>query len=74
MSDKWKHFCVCFAVTAAGCLLGHPWYGVGAAILAGVGKEAWDTVRPKGTGWDWWDLCADAVGVGVALILFGWVR
>ena len=55
----------------AGCGAGAS-VATGAAVcaVASVGKELWDCVKKKPTGFDWRDLVADAVGMCAGLIVF----
>ena len=69
-TDKQKHFMASLLITLWVGLFFGAWWGVGASLTAGVGKEARDS-RPGGTGWDWWDLAADGSGmvVGLAVLM-----
>ena len=57
--DKWLHFGVC-----AGASVVSPWLGVG----LGLGKEYGDS-KAVGNRWDWLDILADALGVGVGCVI-----
>ena len=67
-TDKRKHFLACLLITFWVGLFFGAWWGIGASVAAGVGKEAYDS-RPGGTGWDWMDLLADGAGTVVGLIV-----
>lgn len=58
--DKLLHFLCCCGI----CLVLYPiigWWGVGAAVAAGVGKELYD-LHDYGL-FSWWDIAADIAGV-----------
>mgnify|MGYP001611605070 CR=1 FL=1 len=67
--DKWFHLAGAMGIVFIGILAipGAMGFlvGLGAAILASVGKEAYDL--KYGTGWSWADLAADAIGIVIAL-------
>ena len=36
----------------------------------GLGKELYDCVKPNPSGWDWFDLIADTIGIVVGILPF----
>ena len=77
-SDHVKHFFVCFMVSALGSIPWQIWHQgwmlalpVALGLLAGFCKEFADI---GGSGFDWTDIIADAVGILVALALFALSR
>lgn len=74
-TDQYKHFFVCFAITALGTVpwqIWHQgwmlWIPVALGLMAGFYKEFKDI---KGTGFDWTDILADVAGIMTALLLWG---
>ena len=74
-TDQYKHFFICFAITALGTLpwqIWHEgwmlWLPTALGLLAGFCKEFADIV---GSGFDWTDIFADVLGVGGAILLLG---
>ncbi len=67
--DKVLHFLVCFFVCTVVSLV-HPAVGAMVALLTGIAKEFYDS-HGKGSGWCWYDLAADALGVIAALLVIG---
>jgi uncharacterized membrane protein len=65
--DKVLHFQTCFFICTVVALL-HPVAGVLVALLAGIAKEFYDS-HGRGSGWCWYDLAADALGVIAALLV-----
>ena len=58
--DKVEHFGACFVATVL-----FDWqFATGLAI----GKEYGDYNNPN-SGWSWWDLFADALGIGTGLLI-----
>lgn len=57
--DKVQHFGACLIAT-----LFSWWFAFGLAI----GKEYGDYNNPN-SGWSWWDLIADALGIGTGLLI-----
>lgn len=64
--DHVKHFFVCFIITALASIFLGVWAWT-VVLAVGVGKEVYDI---KKTGFDWTDILADAVGIGMAMVLF----
>ena len=66
--DKRKHFWVCFCLQ----FLFLPWLSVGLSIiltlLIGTLKECWD--QRYGSGFCWYDMLANTLGIAVGLIAF----
>ena len=65
INDKLLHFLACLAITLTA--------GELCTVTAGVTKEAADWMYKKnckvGSGWDWLDVLADAVGIAVGSVL-----
>ena len=71
-ADKMAHFVVGAGIAAmASALTGSALVGVGAAVFAGVLKEAYDATG-RGTV-DLWDFVATAIGGAVAVTVWGLV-
>jgi hypothetical protein len=65
--DRIQHFSfACSSGLAAGIATNDPGAALGGAMLIGLAKELWDI---RGTGFDWTDLGADAVGAVVAALV-----
>jgi hypothetical protein len=66
--DKQQHFVVCFVLTA-GLLMVPATIGSIIAIVTAIGlaKELWD--RRYGTGFCWYDMLANGLGMATGLIL-----
>lgn len=74
-TDHYKHFFVCFMVSALGSIPWQIWHEgwmlalpVALGLLAGFYKEVKDI---GGSGFDWTDIFADVLGVGGAILLLG---
>lgn len=73
--DKFLHFIVCFGATF---LMGIATFFLGQlasmfcgglfALGLGLGKEYGDS-KATGNKWDWWDIVADVIGIGVGSLL-----
>ena len=72
--DKILHAGACFFATIlvsvsmfflgkTGSILCGSWFALG----LGLGKEYGDS-KAKGNKWDWWDIVADVVGIGLAVL------
>lgn len=59
-ADYILHFSVCFGLS----LIGLWWL----AAIVGVGKEVKDS-REGGSGWSWYDLLSDTIGILVGLTI-----
>ncbi len=69
--DKFLHFGACFLIA----LVLYPligWWGVGAAVAAGVGKELYD-LHDYGL-FSWWDIVADIAGTAVGAIIIAIIK
>ena len=73
--DQYKHFFVCFAITAFGTIpwqIWHQgwmlWIPVALGLLAGFCKEFADI---GGSGFDWTDILADVAGIVAAMAMLG---
>ena len=66
--DKRKHFWVCFFLQ----FLFLPWFSIllsiTLALLVGILKECWDQVY--GTGFCWYDMLANVLGIAAGLVAF----
>ena len=78
--DKFLHAGVCFIATLlvsiATFLLGQAGSIISGSLFAlglGLGKEYGDS-KAKGNKWDWLDIVADCVGIGLAVLslFIGW--
>lgn len=69
--DKLVHLLVGFVICSVLGTAGHPYLGLVASTLAGVGKEVWDHFNPPHTP-DPLDALATIVG-GLASFLVQWV-
>jgi hypothetical protein len=74
-TDHYKHFFVCFAITALGTVpwqIWHQrwmlWLPTALGLLAGFCKEFADI---GGSGFDWTDIIADVAGIVAAMGVFG---
>jgi len=74
-TDHYKHFFVCFMVSALGTIPWQIWHEgwmlalpVALGLLAGFCKEFADI---GGSGFDWTDILADVAGIVTALGLWG---
>ena len=78
--DKFLHAGVCFVATIVISIATY-WLGQAGSIISGslfalglgLGKEYGDS-KAKGNKWDWWDVLADCVGIGLAVLslCLGW--
>jgi hypothetical protein len=57
--DKVLHFGACFVLSL---------YQWDVALAAAIAKEYGDYNNPN-SGWSWWDIVADALGIGTGLII-----
>jgi uncharacterized protein YfiM (DUF2279 family) len=65
--DKQKHFYYSFFILlAAYCVLSLLW-SIVFTLLVGVAKEVWD--HYYGSGYCWWDLLANVIGIVAACCL-----
>jgi len=74
-TDQYKHFFVCFAITALGTVPWQIWHAgwmlwlpTALGLLAGFCKEFADI---WGSGFDWTDILADVAGIVAAMTLIG---
>ena len=74
-TDHYKHFFVCFAITALGTVpwqIWHQrwmlWLPAALGLLAGFCKEFADI---GGSGFDWTDILADVLGIAIAILIVG---
>lgn len=63
--DKICHGAICFIISLVGTLFFNWWIGLILAVLAGILKEVYDA--KWGTGWDWYDVIADGIGLILGL-------
>jgi uncharacterized protein YfiM (DUF2279 family) len=69
-TDKFLHFTIS-SVIAFALSLASPIVGVSFTLGLGLGKEYGDS-KAVGNHWDWWDIVADLVGIGVGVGLSFW--
>lgn len=74
-TDQYKHFFVCFIISALGTVpwqIWHQrwmlWLPIALGLLAGFYKEVKDI---GGSGFDWTDILADVAGIMVAMGVWG---
>ena len=67
--DKVYHFLVNLALGLV-CIWDYG-LGIGLGVGASLGKEYGDS-KASGNKWDWWDILADALGLGVGVLL-SWI-
>ena len=74
-TDHYKHFFVCFMVSALGTVpwqIWHQrwmlWLPTALGLIAGFSKEFADI---RGSGFDWTDIIADVAGIVVAMGVWG---
>ena len=60
--DKLLHFVGGAAIAVLFGFLGHPFIGVAAAAVVGIGKELYDYQHPANHTADLWDFIATALG------------
>ena len=65
-TDKIKHALVNFFLALTG-FVSIP-FALGLCIGASVGKEYGDS-KASGNKWDWWDIVADLIGMGVGIVI-----
>lgn len=65
--DKVKHIICAFLVVLLLLPVVSIWWAGAAVFAAGVLKEVWDSV--SGTGFCWYDIVANAIGIVVAAAL-----
>ena len=69
--DKLLHFlCCCGSALVLYPIIG--WWGVGAAVAAGVGKELYD-LHDYGL-FSWWDIVADIAGTTAGAIIIAIIK
>jgi len=66
MKDKVLHFGVNLVLAMTGFI--SYWLALGLCVGASCGKEYGDS-KALGNKWDWWDIVADMVGMGVGLLI-----
>lgn len=57
----------CFAIVVIFGLVLNIVSGITLALIASFGKEAYDEVRPNGSGWD--DILADLLGIVLGILV-----
>ena len=74
-TDHFKHFFVCFMVSALGTVPWQIWHQrwmlalpVALGLMVGFCKEFADIV---GSGFDWTDILADVLGIAIAFLIVG---
>ena len=68
-SDKVLHMICCFAIVVIFGLILNVVSGIALALIASFGKEAYDEVRPNGSGWSWDDILADLLGIVLGILI-----
>lgn len=66
-NDKILHMICCFAIVVIFGLVLNIVSGITLALIASFGKEAYDEVRPNGSGWD--DILADLLGIVLGILI-----
>ena len=66
-NDKILHMICCFAIVVIFGLVLNVVSGIALALIASFGKEAYDEVRPNGSGWD--DILADLLGIVLGILI-----
>lgn len=66
-NDKILHMICCFAIVVIFGLVLNIVSGITLALIASFGKEAYDEVRPNGSGWD--DILADLLGIVLGILV-----
>ena len=66
-NDKILHMICCFAIVVIFVL--NVVSGIALALIASFGKEAYDEVRPNGSGWSWDDILADLLGIVLGILI-----
>lgn len=61
----------CFAIVVIFGLVLNVVSGIALALIASssFGKEAYDEVRPNGSGWSWDDILADLLGIVLGILI-----
>lgn len=70
--DKIVHFFATAAIMVLLSVVVPVWVAATAAFAVGVGKELYDWLGRK-TRIEWGDLAADALAIGVVLLLYQWL-
>lgn len=65
--DKVLHAIVSMAITILLCIFLPLWFSALLVLILGVAKECID--KYYGERYDWWDILADVVGIGMAVLL-----
>jgi len=65
--DKQQHIAVCFCLLLVFSYLVPLWLAILLVLLIGLGKELWD--KYYGTGFCWYDMQANIVGMCLAIIV-----
>lgn len=59
----------CFAIVVIFGLVLNVVSGIALALIASFGKEAYDEVRPNGSGRSWDDILADLLGIVLGILI-----
>lgn len=65
--DKVLHAIVSMIITILLCIFLPLWFSALLVLILGVAKECID--KYYGERYDWWDILADVVGIGMAVLL-----
>lgn len=68
-NDKFAHFICNFLIVVILGIIFSPVIGLVAALVASFSKEAYDEFTEDGSGWDWKDVLADAIGIMAGLAI-----
>lgn len=66
-NDKFAHFICNFLIVVILGIIFSPVIGLAAALVASFSKEIYDEFT--GSGWDWKDVLADAIGIMAGLAI-----
>lgn len=68
-NDKFAHFIYNFLIVVILGIIFSPVIGLVAALVASFSKETYDEFTEDGSGWDWKDVLADAIGITAGLAI-----
>ena len=68
-NDKFAHFICNFLIVVILGIIFSPVIGLAAALVASFSKEIYDEFTEDGSGWDWKDVLADAIGITAGLAI-----
>lgn len=71
MMDKIKHFAVaCLLTVGAALLLDSIAWAIAVAFFLSIAKEVYDRIKVNPTGFNLWDLLADALGIAAGIAIY----